>query len=132
VEAIIERAQALGHAGLSDRATAQMTLSGQPESVIAMWIARARTRARRVRGVRRAVRAPSTGAMPRPTERDEHGDADPEALRDELGQVLDRIAAEEEAGADDAVMAPLYAEQERLEGLLGDEPGDEGQETMPL
>jgi hypothetical protein len=29
-------------------------------------------------------------------------------------------------------MAPLYAEQERLEGLLGDEPGDEGQETMPL
>jgi hypothetical protein len=51
--------------------------------------------------------------------------------REALGQLLDRIAAEEEAGADEAVMAPLYAEQERLEQALGDEPGEE-QTEIPL
>jgi hypothetical protein len=138
VEAIIERAQALGHAGLSDRATAQMTLSGQPDSVVAMWISRARTELDEFEGRSAAQivqdEADSLDAAEARADEMPHIDdtPSPDALRDELGQVLDRIAAEEEAGADDAVMAPLYAEQERLEGLLGDEPGDEGQETMPL
>jgi hypothetical protein len=142
VEAIIDRAQALGHAGLSDRATAQMSLSGQPESVIAMWIARARTELDEFEAMRQVpVRvtvdgeevlpdAPADGAVPQSFH--DYGAAAVEAARAELDGILDRIAAEEEAGADDAVMAPLYAEQERLERLLGDEPGDEGQETMPL
>jgi phage recombination protein Bet len=120
VEAIIARAQALGHAGLSDRATAQMTLSGQPDSVVAMWCERAGRELDEFEG--KQTESWSAAGEPQ----------SPEALREQLGQVLDRIAAEEEAGADEAVMADLYAEQERLERLLGDEPGDEGQETMPL
>jgi phage recombination protein Bet len=125
VEAIIERAQALGHAGLSDRATAQMTLSGQPDSVVAMWCARSEQELDEFQAAQHAKALVA--------ERAEESTPDPDALRDELGQVLDRIAAEEEAGADEATMATLYAEQERLEGLLGDEPGgDEGQEAMPL
>jgi hypothetical protein len=123
VEAIIGRAQALGHAGLSDRATAQMTLSGQPDSVVLMWCERTGRELDEFEASRAEQGTADQG--------DEHA-MPPDALREQLGQVLDRIAAEEEAGADDAIMAPLYAEQERLEGLLGDEPGDEGQETMPL
>jgi phage recombination protein Bet len=137
VERIIERAQALGHAGLSDRATAQMTLSGQPESVVAMWIARARTELDEFEARQSEAEPATPTTMPPPGERFTTSSTavvapDPEALRDELGQVLDRIAAEEEAGADETVLGPLYAEQERLEGLLGDGPSDDGQETMPL
>lgn len=133
VEAIIERAQALGHAGLSDRATAQMTLSGQPDSVVMMWCERAGRELDEFEAGHQKVGTAQNDAEP--------GEdvtvvldvtANREGLRASLGAILDRIAAEEEAGADEAVVADLYAEQERLEGLLGDEPGDEGQETMPL
>jgi hypothetical protein len=149
VEAIIDRAKALGHAGLSDRATAQMSLSGQPESIITMWCERAgreldefeagRARADRVaRGletpdgdvVALTAEEAAREAPAVETVADAPGweEDDP---REALGQLLDRIAAEEEAGADEAVMAPLYAEQERLEQALGDEPGEE-QTEIPL
>jgi hypothetical protein len=136
VEGIIARAQDLGHAGLSDRATAQMTLSGQPDSVVAMWCERAgreldefEVRQREVDEVRdREASAGAAEQMATPMNESEPS----EALREQLNAVLDRIIAEEKAGADEAVMGPLYAERDRLAGLLGDEPGDEGQETMPL
>lgn len=38
VEAVIERAAELGHAGLADRATVQMRLAGQPEEYVEGWI----------------------------------------------------------------------------------------------
>lgn len=41
VEKLIRRARRLGHVGLSDRATAQMTLSGQSADTIREWIQRA-------------------------------------------------------------------------------------------
>lgn len=38
VEALLARAQELGHAGLADRATAEMTLAGQPPERIQEWL----------------------------------------------------------------------------------------------
>jgi hypothetical protein len=40
-EAVLERARALGHAGLSDAPTARMTLYGQPEAAVEAWAERA-------------------------------------------------------------------------------------------
>jgi hypothetical protein len=41
VQAVIERAMALGHAQLSDVATVQMMVDGQPEPVVELWVAQA-------------------------------------------------------------------------------------------
>lgn len=41
VEQVLQRAEALGHAGLADRATAEMALADQPEERVAAWVAEA-------------------------------------------------------------------------------------------
>lgn len=41
VAAVVERAQQLGHDGLSDAATARMATAGQPEEQVAAWVAEA-------------------------------------------------------------------------------------------
>ena len=135
IERVISRAQALGHAGLSDRATAQMTLSGQSEEVVAMWIDQRRQELDAFEG---RIVAQGPQETPAPEDEPDPGqrpqtESEQDAAEADLHRVLDRIAAEEEAGADEAVLADLYEEQARLERALGynDEPGD-GQETMPL
>lgn len=41
VEAVLERATTLGHAGLADRATAEMALGGRPPADVARWVTEA-------------------------------------------------------------------------------------------
>lgn len=41
VEEVLRRAEDLGHAGLADRATAEMAIDGQPPEAVAQWVAEA-------------------------------------------------------------------------------------------
>jgi len=125
VEAVLERARALGHSGLSERATAQMGLAGQPDSVIAMWCEQAGRELDEFEARRESQRAEVSPEPVAPRTEAEH-----EAAQAELDSVLDRISAEEaEDEPDEAVLTDLRDRQEALEDALGH---DDGQESMPL
>jgi hypothetical protein len=120
VEKVIARATELGHAGLSDRASIEVALGQQPPGYVAEWC----------KAQHAELDAMETGGEA-PTDA-EAVEVDPEALREQLNAVLDRILAEEEADADEAVMAPLYDERDRLRDLLGPDEPMAGQEELSL
>jgi len=130
VEAVIERARALGHAGLSERATAQMGLAGQPDSVIAMWCEQAGRELDEFEARQSAPAVETVADAPGWEPVAPRTEAEHEAAQAELDSVLDRISAEEaEDEPDEAVLTDLRDRQEALEDALGH---DDGQESMPL
>lgn len=127
VAAVIERARALGHVGLSDVAAAQMATYGQPEEQVAEWVARATAELKDLEDEqqgRSLVEAEAADAAGEPEPADAEvvppapaGAAD---LAERIEEVQERIAEAEAADErDEDLLADLSAELDSLRAEQG-------------
>jgi hypothetical protein len=118
VEEVITRAEQLGHAGLADRATVEMTIVDQPDAFVADWVAKAHATLDELQPAEADVvdGEPADGEAP-----GEEVPAEVRAqwLRSQATGLLDRSQEEqdeERAAAMEAEAQSLYDQAEELEG----------------
>lgn len=120
VEAVITRAEAVGHGGF-DRLTTMMSLQGKPDTVIDMWIAGRNDELDEYVERMRTAEDPADAAPA-------IGDEEQIASEARLSSVLDQLAVAEDAG-DEELAEVLSAEAARVRQALGHDvagqPNDE-------
>lgn len=117
VEQVLQRAEALGHAGLADRATAEMALADQPEERVAAWVAEATTTLDALQAMHEQPPEEVTA---------EAASLLPEDLRREADAVDAAAERAEAEGKPEEVVADLRLE---VEGLRADADAREAAET---
>jgi hypothetical protein len=115
VEEVLATAERLGHAGLSDRATVEMTLRGQPEDFVLRWVVEAMDT---LEGIELLQPAPIPDAEVEP---------EPAGLEATAAELRDSIAEAEDAEEAAALAAELEAVEANLEAS-----NDPAQESLGL